>query len=1080
MPAQRQQIDVPLSAGLNQKDDPKEIQSSGALVMQNCVMLKRGAVTKRFGHTSLPIPSGVVSTVTAAGAFQGAPWLTYTTATGPVMATYSDESQSWATVDRVPDAVLLDRIGMGTTGPAPYDMDVAYSSGFIYVAFTADPNTTSVRKLYYAVLDAATHAYVVPVQPVNVAFSVAMLAPKLIVVGATVILSAMQAGGSSTLNFLSIPGASPLNGWTLQVPTITANSASFNAGVYDISAVDNDTTRFVVATESATGGITFYVRSASAFTAIATPTLDTGATLFTQVALHCTSGANFWAAYNGTVSASPVTRACGLDDSASYTAIAPVTVYTWTLTTGVTQGRVEVNLLSPSNATDCGVLFSPTTATGNDGLNMQSAFIGGHIVRNVSETATLVGQARTSFGLQLWSRTFFAAPGPGGTTNYTTPYVAAYLPSSAQGTVYLCAVDWWTDTASDNPLPLRWVATLDPRLTKLVSSGGPSLATSQSLCNPHPVNVAVQSGAVWLIPSLANTSVTNASIYLHQAQFAPTDIHSRGDLYNMQAIAGGVPSSTDGGEVTELGYAHYAQCSTTSVIAGGSLGVGAYSYIFVYEWYDELGNIHRSATSPAVTVTTTSGNNQVQLTVSQLALTARRTMVSSLGLPVKALPLLVTYRTLVGGSVYYWIQRDAVTGSGVSSLLITDSASDASISSNRLLYTTGGQLDNYCPPSGRVLISHMNRWWVAGCPDPTALWPSKEITPGEAPGFNEAQNVTCTGAIRALASLDDKLIIFVQRGTVYGLEYMTGQGPTDAGTLSDWTPPQPIPSDVGAVDQRSVCVGPFGVLFRATVGGPNGSGGIFLLSRDLQVKYLSSNVEDLLNAYPFVTAMHVHPNAGRVYIALVANDYAPTSAGIRLVWDYVQGGVWSEDTVQGPDGGQTATTGARCAFVANTAAAGNAYHYVLASGRVMRETNGVGANSYKDGSFWVPMKYQSADLAPSKSGFARFWRVWLASQANDPADMTIVLTYDGAPATYYNEPWTWHASAVASFDRYPAADVFLTPHNQKSRSITLTFTDATPTGASATTGQGYTLNALALDIGVKEGGYQNLPPAQRG
>ena len=201
--------------------------------------------------------------------------------------------------------------------------------------------------------------------------------------------------------------------------------------------------------------------------------------------------------------------------------------------------------------------------------------------------------------------------------------------------------------------------------------------------------------------------------------------------------------------------------------------------------------------------------------------------------------------------------------------------------------------------------------FLAGCDNPKVVWASKALTDGEAPGFNEALAFFASGAVRAMASLDDKLVLFVQKESGYGIEYVTGQGPTDAGTQSDWSPPTPIPTNVGAIDQRGTCVGDFGVLFLLPVGGPNGTGGIFLLSRDLQVSYVSGPVEDLLAACPVVTSMVVHPNAGRVYITTITNDASPATTGgaSRLVWDYLHGGIWSSDTVWDTD---LAATGLAC------------------------------------------------------------------------------------------------------------------------------------------------------------------------
>jgi hypothetical protein len=409
----------------------------------------------------------------------------------------------------------------------------------------------------------------------------------------------------------------------------------------------------------------------------------------------------------------------------------------------------------------------------------------------------------------------------------------------------------------------------------------------------------------------------------------------------------------------------------------------------------------------------------------------------------------------------------------------TDTTLDAALTATataQLLYTTGGVLDNFTPPGCRVAVKHVNRFFLAGCDEPTQVWVSKALTFGESPGFNEVMNFNATGAVRAMASLDDKLMLFVQRGTAFGIEYVTGQGPTDVGTQSDFTPPQPIPCDVGAIDQRGTCVGPFGILFRSTVGGPNGSGGIHLLGRDLSVRYVGGPVQDLLNSNPVVTSMVPHPTNGRVYVTCVPTDVGFTS-GVRLVWDYNNGDSWSSDQLFDADTGQT-SAGARCAWVAN-APQGISYFWATASGRPYRETFGIGANSYMDGSHYVQMTYQSSWLKPQIGGFARFWNVQLRADSLESHDFSLTLTYDYAPSSYYSESHTWTRAQMAAFDRQPQINVQMTPGTQKAEAIQFTLVDATPTGGGAVTGQGPSWASVVLELGVKEGAYRNIPPAQR-
>jgi len=87
-----------------------------------------------------------------------------------------------------------------------------------------------------------------------------------------------------------------------------------------------------------------------------------------------------------------------------------------------------------------------------------------------------------------------------------------------------------------------------------------------------------------------------------------------------------------------------------------------------------------------------------------------------------------------------------------------------------------------------------------------------------------------------LASLDEKLIVFVQRSnSSFGIEYIIGDGPFDTGAGNNWTdPPQPFAACRWSHRPTEHRVCELGVFFFSPVGGTNGQAASFLLSRDLQ------------------------------------------------------------------------------------------------------------------------------------------------------------------------------------------------------------------------------------------------------
>lgn len=306
-------------------------------------------------------------------------------------------------------------------------------------------------------------------------------------------------------------------------------------------------------------------------------------------------------------------------------------------------------------------------------------------------------------------------------------------------------------------------------------------------------------------------------------------------------MAGGVPAAYDGLRCYELGY-HYNPCITTAVTAGGggSMSVGAYSWVAVYEWIDASGVKHQSMPSAPVSHTYVAGSGSASFSVQALSLSERyddESQNANVGIAI--------YRTKANGEVYFFEQRiDNVRTDAT--VACTSTAADATIEVNEKLYTDGGVLDNANPPAMRHIIQHNNRLFGISADDPNFLWVSKiNRIAGLMPGWS-LQLIIRTdvdGACTALASLDDKLVVFKE----CAIYVLVGEGPNDQGQSSDMGPPRKVSVSVGCIDPRSVANIPAGVVFRA-------HDGIYLLGRGLDVQRISDAVEDKLPADYVVTS----------------------------------------------------------------------------------------------------------------------------------------------------------------------------------------------------------------------------------
>lgn len=1090
----RKLLEVPLASGLQQKFDKRSGPSDSGNVFQNCVRLKNGAIRKRFGHTALgnTSPNGPMRTAQAlinVGSVMGIIGDSFATSANTILYTRNEVlSSGWTLAGAVPQADVLDRVIAASfqANPTDYDIAVATNGLVVVVALVGG-------QLFTTYLDGSganpTFAPVLAISSSALTQGFTAIGPKLIACGNRILLICADSLGG--LRVQGMDATNPIAGWgTLRTLTLgAAAAASLTTGVFDAVAIVGDTTRFAVCFEGSTTSsvVLSTYSSADPYTIGVTKRWETQGNFntFASMGLQANNGGRYWVTWVATAGAS-IGGAAGVGRVGFWNELAntigtPGTAMTYAA--GITVGKC-VPLGYPPGPTIAKVLFS--TGYANASASMTKAFIQWNDMQDTAGVATpQIAGGRQNTGVQLATRPIYESVfdmvgNQGGFV------FAVYLPSAVQGTVFTVAID--SSVAADPPF--RTIGTFSPRLTRSVNQ---PLISGGSFTLPNLLNMpaALGSGDVYAFPMTFASQTFHQNIALQLVELLPTKIPIAANRGNGTALmSASTPWVFDGQYITEAAFAAYPEIGTvTPSGAGGSMATGVYQYIATWEWYDAKGQIHQSATSVPVTANVIGPTGSVQLVIpcppigykaNQFQFVSTSTAVAT------PPPWIVVYRTTSGGTIFYRTTADpAPTGNqafvGQGPITITDTQADATLTAAttaQLLYTTGGVLDNFCPPASRAVVQHKSRFFLAGCDEPAQVWPSSPFISGVAPGWNENINFLATGAVRALASMDDKLILFVQRGLAYGIEYVTGDGPTNLGTQSDWTPPQQIQSDSGAVDQRCVCSGPFGVLYRSNVGGPNATGGIFLLGRDLTIQYVGAPVEDALSANPVVTSMVLHPNAGRVYITCVQGDFDVPLVGIRLVWDYLQN-VWSQDAISDPDVPQTGVAGARGAVVSQTPS-GPAYHWMSTSGRIYRETNGIGANSYTDAGTWITMQFSTSWQKLAYSGIQQVWAVQVQSDSLDPSDLTVQLTYDYAPSSYYNETRIFSASAQATMDRFPQVDVEMMPLLQKAKAIQIQLTDGPPTGGpTATTGQGPNWATVTLEIGQDDGRYPNLGPGQR-
>jgi hypothetical protein len=415
-------------------------------------------------------------------------------------------------------------------------------------------------------------------------------------------------------------------------------------------------------------------------------------------------------------------------------------------------------------------------------------------------------------------------------------------------------------------------------------------------------------------------------------------------------LTGGALNAYDGRGVTEHGF-HLFPENVAGVVnptpALGLLEAGkTYFWRACYEWTDAQGFIHRSSPDADGNTLVAAALDSVTITVPTLRLTRKEGV------------RIVVYRTAGDGSVYYRLPGYTENTTSANTVDFFDDFADAEITSNEVLYTTGGVLEHIAPGPASIAVPYRGRVFLAGMSDGNRILHSTRTVPGEAVAFNDALSIDVDpygGPVTGLGVLDDKLIIF-KESAIY---VMAGDGPTDTGTQSDYGDPTRIASDVGCASAASVVATPNGIMFKSAKG-------IYLLDRSLTVTYLGAAVESLNDSD--VTGAAVIPRYNNVRFVSSASGSAP-------VYHY-DVGQWSVYTNHAAVG--CVNWGGRFVFARS-------------NGRVCVEDPDV----FTDAGVGYSLKLVSAWLQTAQiQGFQRAWRCYVLGAYKGAHRLRMKFGYD--------------------------------------------------------------------------------------
>lgn len=550
---------------------------------------------------------------------------------------------------------------------------------------------------------------------------------------------------------------------------------------------------------------------------------------------------------------------------------------------------------------------SPTMLCAWSGYEQASSRLPSMISAAFNATTEATDTRRRSMGLALVSRLFtlglphaFVADGRDGEDDGNTNSRATY-PST-----YLLRLDWvnYSNEIDGNP-PHTLAGKIDHDIGGVFQSG----------CLPQGAVVDAET-VLGLLPFQADAAQEsfNWRCGLRLVR-ATQDLDLIADPYRSAAIgqetyiAGSYLGAWDGGIVFDYGMrAPIVIAATDNGANSGSMANGTYIYQLEPGFRSRSGVLHRGPLSDTVTVAIGNSPNNtgsVTLKVASHGIDGKQTESTRFGPQAGSGAYLNVFRTEANGSVLHQLTmapryntfpndpsddvielEDDHADNNINNAGDEDPNPGAiALSTRPQPYTADGSLEDCQPPAQYTLHYHGGRLFlVTG--GRREIWFSKDLkeNPSIAPGFSPLQIELYEQPITALASLDEKRIVFWERG----LWYVVGDGPTVSGTDNRFSAPQIIQSDVGCTNPRSVVTTPMGVIFQSGTD-------LYLLGRDLSVSWIGQRAQDTLAAYPVITSAVLVAAQGEVRFTCNNSD---GDAGLVLVFDYVRS-TWFTRTYPG-------------------------------------------------------------------------------------------------------------------------------------------------------------------------------------
>ncbi len=945
------EVHVPLVHGANEAVDPKLLPDGWLTRAENVRFRKDGRLGSRFGYDFI---SGTGGGFFACGTF------------GPKHGVYirqrtlASQAAFWA--DRRPDGSLSTQAANASIGTVGVPRRQAVARGLTYGCTCCD--TTTANGLTYSLfLDSAVPdglsagLSLVVTEPISgrVVFTRRMLAvgcysPKLVAVGTDVCVVYVDISNPTLVRMFVVS--------SLFVVTVFGTVVTAAAGrgfTYDIAPYDG--TKFLLAYESsgvnlAWGTVTpggGYTNQQD--TVIANPVRPSITGMGNgNVSLVWAEGATFYVGNvsyrTSTIAGSAVVGVTSLDAS------------------GLAVGFPVAGAAGVTTAFAAAWNRSDNSFRTFSGGNVQSGFFLA-VVSKPFNIPSLGPSTGTDF---VWTSNYTKDSTGRATYKLVNVGISGTATTSFDGGVACEALSCQTDA-----LPGYWFLTSPT--AELFDNRRSTVASTTSISAPSATSV------VTCLPVLSGRSFGADLIRIENSVWADRLLPA--NINGQLVFSGPRVVEFDGSRLYETGMASGPEYCTVANAGAGTVAAGTYQYVVVYAWADAAGRKHRSPPSLPVTITLTGASN-VTVSYSTMACTER------LGPGVNITQAYSepnvnaeVYRTQAGGTVFYLVNDTIGNPLGPPTGTLrtyTDSATDASISDNAVLYTQGargglsGLLQNDEPPPCRFIWAGNNRVILGGLEEGSAVQWSKLIFTDEPLQFSNdpGYRATVDGEVTCVACLDGAWLVF----TASSIWVFQGDGPDDTGAGGSFGDPRKLPSDVGCISQRSLVEVPQGLLFQGR------SDRIYLLPRGGGApQWIGQSVRDTLALYPFIAAAKLVSDSNVVVFSCL--NTAGTD-GVLIVYD-TRIGEWTVDIPF--NGAQVSDRVFRCLDV---------YNGKLVLDGKITETSLYADDETGGQNRAIVSTLVTGDMRPFGAlGHGRFLRLALLSEYRSATTFTIEESLDG-------------------------------------------------------------------------------------